>query len=211
MLPYYLQNMIDLYIHKSVVVHRNKAVVDEKTVFEEPECENMGAFLKQLYKFNELSYGKFFKMDRLSKLGFLTAEMLLQNTPAVAESHNTAIILANSAASLETDHNYQQTIDDIPSPAVFVYTLANIVIGEICIRHDIKGETAFFVQETFDARYLINYAKVVFSGTQTQQCLLGWVEADHDGSYKSMLALVKPTQSNLILNEFNLNNIFNTL
>jgi len=191
------------------VVHRNKVVVDGVTVFNEPECENMGAFLKQLYKHNDLSYGKFFKMDRLSKLGFLSVEMLLQNNPTSVETNQTAIILANSAASLETDHRYQETIEDIPSPAVFVYTLANIVIGEICIRHDIKGETAFFVQQSFDAQYLINYTKVVFSGTQTRQCILGWVEADSNGTYKSVLALVKPEKSNITLSEFNLNNIFN--
>lgn len=92
-------------------------------------------------------YPKFFKMDNLCKLGFVAAELLLRNADA-ASKENAAIILFNRNGSLVTDRNYQKTITDgnyFPSPALFVYTLANIVTGEIAIRHKIYGETSFYI------------------------------------------------------------------
>ena len=84
-------------------------------------------------------YPKFFKMDSLCKLGFIGSELLLKGINA-EEKENAAIILFNRNGSLITDRNYQKTITDdnyFPSPALFVYTLANIVTGEIAIRNKI--------------------------------------------------------------------------
>ena len=92
-------------------------------------------------------YPKFFKMDSLCKLGFIGAELLLKDISA-EEKENAAIILFNRNGSLITDRNYQKTITDdnyFPSPALFVYTLANIVTGEIAIRNKIYGESSFYV------------------------------------------------------------------
>jgi hypothetical protein len=39
------------------------------------------AFIKDLYKKEAVSYPKFYKMDNLSKLGFLAAELLFKENP----------------------------------------------------------------------------------------------------------------------------------
>jgi hypothetical protein len=39
---------------------------------------NFAAFIKDLYKKEQISYPKFYKMDNLSKLGFLSAEILVK-------------------------------------------------------------------------------------------------------------------------------------
>ena len=64
------------------------------------------------------------------------------------------MLLANAASSLHTDIRHQQLIDregdQAASPAVFVYTLPNVVSGEICIRHKIQGgKSPFCITEAY--------------------------------------------------------------
>ena len=98
--------------------------------------------LVELYRRFVGDYPKFFKMDTLCRLGFIAAELLLKNEQV------DAVILANRSASIKNDTDYLATISEgnyYPSPALFVYTLPNIVTGEIAIRHHIQGETSFYI------------------------------------------------------------------
>ncbi len=100
--------------------------------------------LVELYRRYAGDYPKFFKMDTLSRLGWIAAEILLKEL----SEKPSAIILANRSASIKNDTDYLATISDgnyYPSPALFVYTLPNIVTGEIAIRHQIQGETSFYI------------------------------------------------------------------
>ncbi|WP_321539372.1 hypothetical protein [Flavobacterium piscinae] len=86
-------------------------------------------------------------MDNLSKLAFLASEVLLSEQIIAEAENNVALVFANRSSSLDTDVKFQQSIDDkenyYPSPAVFVYTLPNICVGEISIKHQLKSENAF--------------------------------------------------------------------
>ena len=102
-------------------------------------------------------------MDDLSKLSFLAADVLLKNEQLDTEGENNiAIVLSNRASSLETDRAHQKTIQDqnnyFPSPAIFVYTLPNICIGEISIKHKLYSENSFFIFDNFNAQHLLDYA-----------------------------------------------------
>ena len=93
---------------------------------------------------------KFYKMDDLCKLGYVAASILFDEKDMVAgaaERRDTAIVLANEVSSLDSDMKHWEAIKNngTASPAVFVYTLPNLVLGEICIRHKIKGENTFFI------------------------------------------------------------------
>jgi len=114
----------------------------------------------------------------LSKLGWLTAELLLKEgfNAADYQPEELAIVLSNANASLDTDYKYFATVKDIPSPAIFVYTLPNIMIGEICIRHKFKGENAFFISEAFDAAFIEQYVRVLMDGNNARACICGWVD-----------------------------------
>lgn len=108
--------------------------------------------LVELYRRFVGDYPKFFKMDTLCRLGFIATELLLQQ-PEVDASQLAAVILANRSASIKNDTDYLATISDgqyYPSPALFVYTLPNIVTGEIAIRHHIQGETSFYILDSED-------------------------------------------------------------
>ncbi|HET9052621.1 MAG TPA: hypothetical protein VFM90_00505, partial [Cyclobacteriaceae bacterium] len=74
---------------------------------------------------------------------------------------------------------FQAASAKAPSPAMFVYTLPNIVAGEICIRHGIRGESNFFVSPEFNPDLFSSYLDTLLAGT-VKQCLAGWVEVLND-------------------------------
>ncbi len=140
-------------------------------------------FLEEAFRHLSLAYPKFYKMDRLSKLGFLASEMLLKDRPLIPRyaPDQVALVLSNAASSLDTDLRFAESMKTIPSPALFVYTLPNIVAGEICIRQGITGENAFFVFPEFDAGQMADYVSLVMASEKTLACMVGWIEmiGDH--------------------------------
>lgn len=149
--------------------------------------------LNALYRQLIGDYPKFFKMDSLCKLGFIGAELLLRDIP-VTEKENGAVILFNRNGSLITDRNYQETIQSpdnyFPSPALFVYTLANIVTGEISIRHKIYGESSFYILDKEDAAEMDSIIESTFLTSVPDFILTGWVDYEDENNFLAELKLV---------------------
>lgn len=153
-------------------------------------------FIKPFFKKLNLGYPKFYKMDPLSKLGFIASELVLGNVDlGLYDRKRVGIVLANASSSLDTDLVHQQSISNrsqyFPSPSVFVYTLPNIMIGEICIRHQLKGENAFLISERFDSRLLYNYVNELFQQNRVDVCLTGWVDLLKE-QFDALVMFVKP-------------------
>ena len=151
--------------------------------------------LKNLYKTRIGNYPKFYKMDTLAQLGFVAVELLLQKAgmEACIDNENTAIILANYSASVKNDTDYQATIADkncyYPSPALFVYTLPNIVTGEIAIKQHVYGETAFYILPDENVMQQLIYATAATTTANT--IIAGWVECKAADNYIAKLKLLK--------------------
>lgn len=184
------------YIKNYSSINRNRILSGGKLLFEQ-RAASFEKFADAAYTGLHLSYPKFHKMDRLSKLGFLTAEVLLKDLPLSPrfDSYKVGIVLANKSSSLDTDLNYFKSLQQgIASPAVFVYTLPNIVIGEICIRHKIKGENTFFISDTYEISSQVNYVNTLMNSGAVDACICGWVELMNE-EYKSFLYLVEKTEN----------------
>ena len=164
-------------------------------------------FAKQAYQHTGITYPKFFKMDNLSKLAFLGAEFLLKDRISDRED-NIALVFANNSSSLDTDVKYNDSIADkdnfYPSPGVFVYTLPNICLGEISIRHKLYTENSFFIFTAFNAEFFTNYANHLLNTGKAEKVLCGWVEI-YKENYKAFLYIVSDTG----LMEHSLENIEN--
>jgi 3-oxoacyl-[acyl-carrier-protein] synthase-1 len=131
-------------------------------------------------------------MDNLCKLGFIGAELLLKDI-AAEKKENAAIILFNRSGSLVADRNYQKSIiadNYFPSPALFVYTLANIVTGEIAIRHKIYGESSFYILPRQDTAVIDNIVDAAFLTSRPDFVLTGWIEYESESDYIADLKLV---------------------
>ena len=150
--------------------------------------------LVELYRRFVGDYPKFFKMDTLSRLGFIAAELLLKHSGASEHSDKScqpsAIILANRSASIKNDRDYLATISEgnyYPSPSLFVYTLPNIVTGEIAIRHHIQGETAFYILEKPEDLEPILLSSLNF---KLSTALAGWCECSEPNSFYAKMQLI---------------------
>jgi hypothetical protein len=186
---------MELDILKYCTITPQKIKVDGKDLFESEVRESPEMSLVRTYREMGLNYLKFFKMDNLSKLAILGAEAIFRDTVhySIEDKGNYAVVLANASSSLVTDTNFQKTISDpgnyFPSPSLFVYTLPNITIGEICIKHKIYGENVFLISEEFNADLLYFYVNELFEHTETSHCLTGWVECK-ESSYEAFMLLV---------------------
>ena len=167
-----------LQIESFVTIRDNKVIKNHDLIFESKEIKSLD-FLNELYKQNKIQYSKFFKMDKLSKLGFLATELLIHEDNAVKKlsPYQIAVVLSNKNSSLDNDLKYFESTKNIASPSLFVYTLPNIVIGEICIRNGFKGENFFFIGDVFDAELIKESVNLAFMNTDTQCCFCGWVDA----------------------------------
>ena len=163
-------------------------------------AEQGNALLTELYRAYIGDYPKFFKMDTLSKLGFVASEMLLKDEvqERFVPREDRAVVLFNKTASLQADTNYQATIQDpenfFPSPAAFVYTLPNIVTGEIAIRNKYYGETSFIVMESCDAHIMARQLINAFQDLMTQSILGGWLDCNDENHFEARLFLVEKQQ-----------------
>ena len=136
-------------------------------------------------------------MDDISKLGFLAAEVLLKDIPEQKDS-NTGLVFSNSQSTLVTDSLFQDSIksddDFYPSPSVFVYTLPNIMLGEISIRNKFRGENAFFIFDRFNEVFLTDYINLLFSEDKVNKCIGGWVDQSKD-TYEAFMYFVHPMKT----------------
>ncbi len=157
------------------------------------------AQLTDLYRTHIGDWPKFYKMDTLSKAGFVATELLLKKVgerrcDSEEFIRSRAIVLFGSTASLCADRNYQETIQDkdnyYPSPALFVYTLPNIVTGEIAIRNHWRGETSFYVLEEPDASQMAFHLACAFQDADTESILAGWVDSRMNDDFQVFMTLI---------------------
>jgi hypothetical protein len=180
------------YIKSFCTIQNNQVILNGEVVFgTEPTA--FSDFSKKTYQHLEMNYPKFFKMDNLSKLAFLGAELLLRTESDASIENNTALVFANKSSSLDTDVKYQNSISDsenyYPSPAVFVYTLPNICLGEISIRHQLKSENSFFIFVDYKPEFMEKYSNILLETEKADKVLCGWVEY-YNEDYKAFLYLV---------------------
>jgi len=187
------------YITASTVISPGAIYKDKQVVFE-AAAAHLTDFLLATYQHFEIKYSKFYKMDNLGKLGWLAAEIMLKDSGITEryDPYDVGVVFSNANSSLDTDIKYYDSTKEIASPALFVYTLPNIVIGEICIRHHIKGENSFFIFDKFDAAFIEHNVNGLLNNDTLQACICGWVEVIGE-QYKAALYLVeKPGNRNLV-------------
>ncbi|MEL1253878.1 3-oxoacyl-ACP synthase [Flavobacterium sp. DGU38] len=198
------------YIQSYITIQNNEIVLNGTSVFK-TEPTDFADFSKQALRNFEIQYPKFFKMDALSKLAFLGSELLLSPIISSEEENNIALVLANKSSSLDTDVKYQESISDkenyYPSPAVFVYTLPNICLGEISIRHQLKSENSFFIFDAFNTEFMSNYSNILLNSDKADKVLCGWVEYFNE-DYKAFLCVIGKEENEKYRDE-NINTLYN--
>ncbi len=137
-------------------------------------------FIRNEFKSFCESNMKFYKMSDMSKALYVAVSHLLNiESFDETEPSRRAIVLANKSASLDADIIHQEIINKhLPegaSPAAFVYTLANVAAGEICIRHKIQGDNTFFIEKE-DSGLAYKYAESLIERGRADAVICGWCE-----------------------------------
>jgi hypothetical protein len=173
--------MHGFYIYGRSIVSQGEVMCDGTLLYKNDSAE-LDSMLAQSYEGLKLNYPKYFKMDSLSKLAFLASEILLTQHEWMKDldKESVSICMQTCHGSLDTDIKYQQTIANMeeyfPSPSIFVYTLPNVAMGEICIRNGFKGENLCLISPRFDIEMVVSQLEDWFDFGKTKICLLGWVD-----------------------------------
>ena len=177
-----------------------EVILDQRKLWEgkkelgEQEGKEHHSLLTSLYKQMIGNYPKFYKMDGLSRLGFVASEILLNAEKGETDKER-AIIFFNHSSSIASDRNYKESINDkdnyFPSPSIFVYTLPNIVTGEIAIRNHFHGETSFFILPDKDERMMEEILQASCLDDQSKSFLTGWIDYEDERHFEADLKIKK--------------------
>lgn len=161
----------------TVGINAGEVLVNDSVVFSDKSAD-FGTFIREAFKSRGENNMKFYKMDDLCKLGYVAAAWLLDGTEFGEEE--CGMVLSGKYGCLDTDMKHQQIIDKegdaASSPAVFVYTLPNVVAGEISIRHHIKGENTWFWSDDRTMSDLKHYASLMAGASDLRYCIIGHLD-----------------------------------
>ena len=199
-LPQIEQQNREFTTSHTIRITPEEVILDQQKLWErkeelgEQEGQEHHSLLTSLYKQMIGDYPKFYKMDGLSRLGFVASEILL-NAEKGETDKKRAIIFFNHSSSIASDRNYKESINDknnyFPSPSIFVYTLPNIVTGEIAIRNHFHGETSFFILPDKDKKMMEEILQASCRDDQSKSFLTGWIDYEDERHFEADLKIKK--------------------
>ena len=178
---------------RRVQISQGQVNVDETQAFISTQTD-FHTFSREAFKSRGESNMKFYKMDDLCKLGYLASAWLLDGIEYGEEE--CGIVMSGKYGCLDTDIRHQQIIDSegdsSASPAVFVYTLPNVVAAEISIRHHIKGENIWFWSEDKTMSDIKKYASILAASRDLKYCIAAHIDFIN-GDYFAIFELLENT------------------
>ena len=184
-------NEKELHTVSSVLITPSTLIIDG----EEVKVGSSGKdLLTDIYKLYFGDYPKFHKMDVLSKLAFLAAELACLKENKDDRDENRAVILFNGSSSIVADRKhiatYAKEDEFYPSPSVFLYTLPNIVTGEIAIKNGYKGETSLYILNEHNKDIIDTIIKSTFTQSSVRSMITGWVDCKTEDDFEANIKLV---------------------
>lgn len=178
---------------RRVQISQGQVNVDETSAFVSSQTD-FHTFSREAFKSRVEANMKFYKMDDLCKLGYLASAWLLDGIEYGEEE--CGIVMSGKYGCLDTDIRHQQIIDSegdsSASPAVFVYTLPNVVAAEISIRHHIKGENIWFWSEDETMSDIKKYASILAASRDLKYCIAAHIDFIN-GDYFAIFELLENT------------------
>ena len=108
------------------------------------------------------------------------------------------MILFNHSSSIDTDLHYLTSIEPenyYPSPSLFVYTLPNIVTGEIAIRHHLNSETSFYNLASRNEQLMTQIQQATLSDTTTTSMITGWIDYEDETHFCADMYILASTST----------------
>lgn len=148
----------------------------------------------EIYRNNGWDYPRFHKMDAMGKLLFAATELLLEECPLTEDESKRAVLLFNASSSVLSDRRHLASFSGsdnfFPSPSVFLYTLPNVAVGEIAIRHGIKGETSLMILDGRNDALMDAVVDATFRASDVENVITGWIDCPAEDDYIADLKLL---------------------
>ena len=153
------------------------------------------ALLTEIYKTCLDDNPKFYKMDLFSRVAYLASAMLLREEKEVEEM---PFILFNRSSSVLADRHHLRSCHGpegfYPSPSAFIYTLPNVVMGDLAVHYGLKGETTLLILPEKDEALMERITGSVFTQTGARMMLTGWADAAEPTQFEADLKIIQIVQ-----------------
>lgn len=116
---------------------------------------------------------RFGRMDGLSRLGLMAVELL---GVEFEDKDDVGVCLETRCGSVAADRQFLRTL----SPSVFTYTLPSTAMGEICIRHHLRGPVLCLMSVNGDGREALGQAQAWLRAGEARSCLCLYADATGD-------------------------------
>lgn len=141
-------------------VKTNYSQIDSIKIEKDLSTSDFKSYIKGLFSSVSEPYMKFSKMDDYCKLGTTAIELLLNKVGGLSQynPYEISLIINTDTGCIESDLSHSDNITAEvfnSSPAIFVYTLPNVVAGEISIKNKFKGEGVTIVGKTDNPKRIV--------------------------------------------------------
>jgi len=158
--------------------------------------ENRGsALITEIFKKYLADGSRFFKMDLYSRLAYAGTSLLAKDALEDADPEDRALFIFTQNGSVLADRKHLSTFSNpeefFPSPAIFINTLPNVVLGEIAVKNSIKGETTLVLLPHRDEAAMNRIIEATVSATRPSVMLCGWVDCEAEDSFIADLEMLK--------------------
>ena len=180
---------------RSVRITPTECVLDRKA---QPFASTGAALISDIYKTLLADGSRFFKMDMYSRLAYVATGLLAKDSLQGIEPEEVALFVFTRNGSLLADRKHLSTFSNpeefYPSPAVFINTLPNVVLGEIAVKNNIQGETTLVMLGERNDALMEEIVNVSARATRPSAVIYGWVDCDAEDSFTAELKLMKITK-----------------
>ena len=182
----------DYNVVKRLKITPDGLSVDDKAV----PLETSGASLiTEIYKKYIADGSRFFKMDLYSRLAYVGTSLLAKDSLEGHDPEDRALFVFTQNGSVLADRKHLSTFSNpeefYPSPAVFINTLPNVVLGEIAVKNSIKGETTLVLLPARDEAAMDRIMDATVTATRPAVVIYGWVDCAAEDDFIADLKLMK--------------------
>ena len=153
------------------------------------------ALITEIFKKYLADGSRFFKMDLYSRLAYVGTSLLAKDSLKGCDPEDIALFVFTQQGSLLADRKHLSSFSNpdefFPSPAVFINTLPNVVLGEIAVKNNIKGETTLVLLPGRDDKTVQQIMEASLSATRPAVVLYGWVDCSAEDNFVAELKLLK--------------------
>jgi hypothetical protein len=170
--------MSNLFVQKQVILKTGTPIDTQSLIPDFRMTDTIEDLFRQLQK----PYPKFFKMDALCKWATYST-MLLEHagTLTSGDPYGTALLMYTHHGCFETDLKYWETAkQQFASPALFVYTLPSIMLGEIAIYLKIKGYQNCSIVPDMMHSHVNTDVEAAYTLHGCDNLLVGWIDVFND-------------------------------